>query len=338
VPVAILGSTLTSVVAAPPVGASPGLQPLRIALDFTANVNYLGIYAAIQNGYFAREGVRAVIVPYAGTPAETLLESGQTDLGLTYPPDIPAYRASGLKYRAVAALTQTNTVALAVLASSPYTSPAQLSGKLYGGFGVQSDPAIITTIFAKLGVEHPSFRQVTLNATAYQALAAKRVAYTSVFGGIDDVTAELQGVKLRTFPISRYLGAAGSFPDDAYVATDHEIATKGDLLRRGLAALAAGYRYAAANPAAAERILLADNRTALAHDARIVQATGDATAPTFVNAAGQWGQMSAADFAGITQILAKAGLFKGKAPPPATADFTDALLAPLPPPGTSGPP
>jgi ABC-type nitrate/sulfonate/bicarbonate transport system substrate-binding protein len=302
------------------------LRPFRIALDWTANVDFLGIYVAIAKGYFTREGIKPVIIPYSGTAGETLIATGRTDVAFTYPPDIPAYIAGGLKYRAVAGLAQVNTIELAVLASSPYTSPAQLSGTLYGGFGVPSDEPIITTIFEKLGVKHPSFRQVVLNGTAYQALAAKRVAYTTMFGGIDDITAELQGAKLRLFPIRKYLGSVADFPDDSLAASDHEIATDPTLLRSGLAALAEGYIYAAHHPAQAEKILIEENPTALAHSHNIIEATGNATAPTFLTPSGQWGTLSDASFSGITELMAKDGLFKGRTPPPASEDFTDSLL------------
>ncbi len=219
-----------------------------------------------------------------------------------------------------------NTIELAVLQSSPYTSPAQLSGKLYGGFGVPSDPPIIKTIFEKVGVADPVYHEVVLNGSAYQALAAKRVAYTTMFGGIDDVTAELQGAKLRLFPIRDYLGAAASFPDDSLAASDAEITHDPSLLRHGLAALAEGYIFAAHHPAQAEQDLIRDNKTALAHSANIVVATGNATAPTFLDAAGQWGSLSDASFAGITQIMAAGGLFKGTTPPPASDDYTNDLL------------
>ena len=104
---------------------SPRLRTFRIALDWTPNVDFLGIYAAIKNGYFTAQGIKPVIIPYSGTAGETLLSAGKTDLAFTYPPNIPAYRASGLKYRAVGGLTQVNTIELAVLQSSPYTSPGQ---------------------------------------------------------------------------------------------------------------------------------------------------------------------------------------------------------------------
>jgi len=306
--------------------AGPSLRPLRIALDWVPNVDFLGIYAAIHNGYFTAEGIKPVIIPYSGAAGETLISTGKTDLAFTYPPNIPAYRASGLQYRAVAGLTQLNTIELAVLQSSPYTSPAQLSGKLYGGFGVPSDPPIVKAVMRQTGVADPVYREVVLNGTAYQALAAKRVAYTTMFGGIDDVTAELQGARLRLFPIRDYLGSAASFPDDSLAASDAEIDHDASLLRHGLAALSEGYVYAAHHPAQAEQDLISSNPTALEHSHNIVVATGKATAPTFVDAAGQWGTLSDASFSGITQIMAAGGLFKGKTPPPASDDYTNSLL------------
>jgi ABC-type nitrate/sulfonate/bicarbonate transport system substrate-binding protein len=302
------------------------LQTLRIALDYTPNVDYLGIYDAINNGYFAAEGIKADIIPYSGVPAETLLASGKTDLGLTYPPNIPAYRASGLDYEAVAGLGQVNTIDIAVLASSRYKTVAQLNGTLYGGFGVPSDKPILEAVLRQAGVAHPVYRTVVLNADAYQALAAGRVAYSITYGGIDDITAELQGVKLREFPIKDYLGAAFSFPDDAFVATDHEVATRGPFLRRGLAALARGYEYAVAHPAAAEAILVADNRSALASAKNIVTATGNATVKTWLTPGGAWGPMDDADFSGITQILSAGGLIPAHRVPAASADYTNSLL------------
>ena len=126
----------------------------------------------------------------------------------------------------------------------------------------------------------------------------------------------------RLFPIRDYLGAAASFPDDSLAASDAEIDHDPSLLRRGLAALADGYIFAAHHPAQAEQDLIRDNKTALAHSANIIVATGNATAPTFLDAAGQWGSLSDASFAGITQIMAEGGLFKKATPPPARQTTT----------------
>src|SRR5579872_4591795 len=239
-------AALAAASAAPPPRAAAraaGAPPatVTIALDYTANVNYLGIYAALSRGYFAAAHVHAVILPYANLSAEQLIEAGKTDLAISYPPDVIINNANGLRYRAVAALVADNTTALAVLASSQYTRPAQLSGKLYGGFGIASDKPLVTAVLRGDGVRRPVFRQVVLNANVITALGAHRIDYTAVFDGIDDVTARLQGIRLRTFPYNRYLGGAGNYPNAVYVASDREIATRGPVLARALAALARGY-------------------------------------------------------------------------------------------------
>jgi ABC-type nitrate/sulfonate/bicarbonate transport system substrate-binding protein len=300
-------------------------ETVRIALDYSANVNYLGIYVALEKGWFARQNITVKIIPYANTPAETLVESGNTDLGISYPPDVIINRAKGLRYRAVAALAARNTTALAVLASSSYTRPAQLDGKLYGGFGIASDQPLVSAVLRGDGVAKPSFKQVVLNTDVIDALAKHRIQYTAVFGGIDDVTAELQGVRLRLFPFRKYLGAAGGYPNVVFVAGDSTIAKRGDALRRTLKALAQGYAYSARHPADAEKILIETNRTALGKSAKIVAATGNATAKTFLESDGRWGALSARAFTGLERILAKGGLVKGTLPAPSDL-FTNALL------------
>ena len=132
----------------------------------------------------------------------------------------------------------------------------------------------MTAILKGDGVARPSFKQVVLNTDAYDALAKNRIQYTAVFGGIDDVTARLQGVKLRVFPYRRYLGAAGDYPNAVFVASDGTIASARTRCAATLAALAQGYEYSAKHPAEAEKILIATNRTALGKSAQIVSGDG----------------------------------------------------------------
>jgi len=325
-----LGAGAYAGASSPAAPASAAPATVKIALDYTANVNYLGIYVALSKGYFAAQQIKPVILPYANASAEQLIQAGQTDLGISYPPDVIINNSTGLAYRAVGALVTDNTTALAVLASSKYTRPAQLSGKLYGGFGIASDKPLVTAILHADGVAHPVFKQVVLNADVITALGAHRIDYTAVFGGIDDVTARLQGVQLRLFPYNRYLGAAGNYPNAVYVASDRDIAARGPVLARALRALAEGYAFAARHPAQAEAIMIADNHTALgsANAQRIIDATGNATAPHFLDRAGAWGPETDRDYAGLERILAAAKLIKRS--PPLGALYTNALLPPSP--------
>ena len=324
---ALAALALAGAIAAATSTAAPAPATVKIALDWTPNVNYLGIYVAITKGYFAAQDITPVVLPYANASAEQLIQAGQTDLGISYPPDVIINNADGtLQYRALAALVTDNTTALAVLASSPYTRPAQLSGKIYGGFGIASDKPLVTSIMRADGVKDPVFKQLILGTDQITALAAHRIDYTAVFDGIDNVTAAIQGIKLRTFLYRRYLGAAGDYPNAVFVASDRDIAARGPILARALKALAEGYEYAAAHPAAAERILIDDNRTALgsASGTRITDATGNATAPQFDDRAGVWGPETNADYAGLERILARAHLIKRS--PALSTLYSNALL------------
>lgn len=301
-------------------------EKVTIALDYAPNANYLGIYTALAKGYFADEEIEPKILPYANTPAETLIKSGKADLGISYPPDVVINRSQGLKYKAVAALVAGNTTELVVMANSPYRRPAQLSGKLYGGFGIQSDKALITEIMKRDGAPDPKFRQVVINTAALDALKSGRVDYTAIFAGIDDVQAEKMGIRLRGFPYRRYLGAAGNYPNAVFVAGDETIDGRRDAMKRTLAALARGYEYAAKNPVEAAGILIDANQAALGRDKAITLATSRAAAKQFLDpATGTWGPMNDADFSGLGAILRQGGVIKATPPPPAEV-YTDSLL------------
>ena len=308
-------------------GAGDGAgEPVTIALDYAPNANYLGIYVALDKGYFADEGVEPKILPYANTPAETLIKSGKADLAISYPPDVVINRSQGLKYKAVAALVAGNTTELVVLAGSKYRRPAQLSGRLYGGFGIQSDKALITEIMKRDGATDPKFRQVVINTAALEALKSGRVDYTAIFAGIDDVQAAKMGIRLRGFPYREYLGEAGNYPNAVYVAGDETIASRQEAMRGTLAALARGYEYAAANPDEAARILIDANQATLGRDRAITIATSRVASKQFLDPqTGTWGPLADTDFSGLGTILRQGGVIKGTPPAPPEL-YTDSLL------------
>ena len=305
-------------------GDSP--EKVTIALDYAPNANYLGIYTALAKGYFADEGVRPKILPYANTPAETLIKAGKADLAISYPPDVVINRSQGLRYKAVAALVAGNTTELVVPANSRYRRPAQLSGRLYGGFGIQSDKALITEIMKRDGAPDPKFRQVVINTAALEALKSGRVDYTAIFAGIDDVQAARMGIRLRGFPYRRYLGAAGNYPNAVFVAGDETISGRREALKGTLSPLARGYEYAAKNPDEAAQLLIDANRATLGRDRAVTVATSRAAARQFLDpATGTWGPLADTDFSGLGAILKQGGVINGAPPAPGEL-YTDALL------------
>ena len=275
-------------------------QTFTIALDWTPNTNHTGIYVAKEKGYFAEEGLDLKILPYSGANTDVLVAQGKADLGVSFVPPFSVSKSSGIPISAVAAIMSRNVESLAVLASSKYQSPKDLAtGTTYGGFGLPYEVPTWTAVMKADGATNVNFKNVTLNTAAYEALYNKKIDWSAIFDTWEGIKAKQRDIKLRTFPISKYLGEAGNYPSAIFVASDKEIAeSKPELLQKGLAALSKGYTYAAENPADAAKILIAaDSSLAQAKD--LVNASADYLAPIYVGDSSQWGEFKQASFEGL---------------------------------------
>ena len=293
-------------------------QTFTIALDWTPNTNHTGIYVAKEKGYFAEEGLDLKILPYSGANTDVLVAQGKADLGVSFVPQLLVSKSSGIPISAVAAIMSHNVESLAVLASSKYKSPKDLAvGTTYGGFGLPYEVPTWTAVMKADGATNVDFKNVVLNTAAYEALFAKKIDWSAIFDAWEGIQAEQRGIKLRTFPISKYLGEAGNYPSAIFVAADKEIADNPELLQKGLAALSKGYTYAAENPADAAKILIgSDSSLEQAKDQ--VNASAAYLAPIYVGDSSQWGEFKQSSFEGLGTILAKAGALKDASGKPVT--------------------
>ena len=89
--------------------------------------DYAGIAAAIDKGYFEEQNLDVEIVPWAFTVTGILVENGNADLGIAYPPDTFREVALGNKVRTVAAILQVSNVSIIVPEDSPVTGGGRLA-------------------------------------------------------------------------------------------------------------------------------------------------------------------------------------------------------------------
>ena len=174
--------------------------------------------------------------------------NGQADLAVAFPASTLIEIAGGSEQKIVAEIIQVNNAALVVPADSPVESPADLAGKAYGGYGTSHEKPIVTQVIAGAGAENPDFKEVVLQTGAIEALTSGQVDFSSVYEGWSEIGAEIAGTPLKSFRYGDYVEGY-TYPDVVFVASDEAIETKADLLRRGLAALAEGYAFAAESPA-----------------------------------------------------------------------------------------
>lgn len=306
-------------------------ETCTVALDWTPNTNHTGIYVAKDKGYFTEEGLELKILPYSGANTDVLVDQGKADLGVSFVPQILVSNTSGIPVKAVAAIASRNTESLAVLESSKFQSPKDLAnGTTYGGFGLPYEVPTWSAVIAADGGTDIDFKNVTLNTAAYEALYAKKIDWSAIFDAWEGIEAKQRGVKLRTFPISKYLGEAGNYPSAVFVASDKEITDNPDKLKKCLAAISKGYEFAAENPAESAKILIAAD-PALGEATELVNASAEYLAPIYIGDSSQWGEFKEESFSGLGAILAEAGALKdasGKAVTPTdySVFYTNDLL------------
>jgi ABC-type nitrate/sulfonate/bicarbonate transport system substrate-binding protein len=292
-------------------GGGEDRERLTIALDWVPNTNHTGIYVARARGWFAQRGIDLRILPYAETSTDVLVAEGQADLGVSFVPSLLLSRAAGLPIKAVASVMTRNTEALAVLEDSRYRRPRDLAEHtVYGGFGLPYEVPLWSEVIRRDGGE-PNFRTAVLNTAAYEALYAQRIDWSALFLGWEAIEARRRTppVRLRLFPLKRYLGAAGDFPSVILVASEKAIAERPDVLRRGLAALGEGYSLAARRPDDAADLLIAAD-SGLKKNTGLVHASAAYLASSYLRR-GVWGETRPQQVAGIGRILSEADALAG---------------------------
>lgn len=122
----------------PPANADPSSTPAAheplietsLVLGFTAGPNFAAPFAAIEEGYFAEEGLEVTIMQ--GGPSvegESLVATGKTDFVFGGLPDVPGAVAQGLPLKAVLATNQLTEFGLILDADAGVKEPKDLVGK-----------------------------------------------------------------------------------------------------------------------------------------------------------------------------------------------------------------
>jgi ABC-type nitrate/sulfonate/bicarbonate transport system substrate-binding protein len=235
-------------------------ETVSIALDWTPNTNHIGLYVAEAKGFYEAAGLAVDILPYSDTSAGALVANRVADFGILGSIGLFTQRTAGADLVATYALVQTETGRLVFNAErADIQTPADLDGKIYGGFGSDWENALIGTIIRHDGGTG-DFETVTLGTSAYEALANGAVDFTLEVYTWEGVKAERDGPAQRAFRYAdfgvpdqhtNFIGTTG-----AYLADHPETA------RAFISASRRGYDYTVAHPDEAADILVAANADA----------------------------------------------------------------------------
>jgi ABC-type nitrate/sulfonate/bicarbonate transport system substrate-binding protein len=227
--------------------------PIRVALDWTPNTNHTGLFVAQQEGWFEQAGLDVQFVPYNNTPPDTLVGSGAAEFGISFQDSFTYSKAGGADAVSVMAILQHWATQIAVRADrADITSPKDLDGKTYGGFGAAYEVPKMQAVIKDAGGTG-QFTTVVLGTSAYEALYAGQVDFTEPFVAWEGIEAQLRGQPLKTFNYTDY-----GFPDSynvLLIGNGTWLQAHPDQARAFVQAVQRGYQLAADDPAKGAELL-----------------------------------------------------------------------------------
>ncbi len=251
-------------------------EPLSLTLDFYPNPDHAGIYMADKLGYFADAGLD-VSIHTPSDPAAPIKQvaAGQTDLAISYEPEVLLAREQGLDVIAVGAIVDRPLTSLIWLKKSGIDGVADLRGKTIATAGIPYQDAYLKTILARAKLTPSDVDTVNVGYGLLPALVGGRAqAMLGGFSNVEGVDLRLRGKDPVVTPVDK-LGVP-TYDELVLVANHKQLEENPQRIRLFLGALARGTAAAIKSPAATTEALLAANSDL---DPKLTRAEVEATLP-----------------------------------------------------------
>jgi putative hydroxymethylpyrimidine transport system substrate-binding protein len=234
-------------------------QPLSLTLDFYPNPDHAGIYMAQKLGYFEEAGLDVSIHTPADPAAPVkLLAAGQTDLAISYEPEVLLAKEQGLDVLAVGALVNRPLTSMIWLKKSGIGGIAGLKDKTIATAGIPYQDAYLKTILDRAKLSPSDVKAVNVGFGLLPAiLGGKAQAMLGGFSNVEGVDLRLRGDDPVVTPVDK-LGVP-SYDELVLVAQRKRLEEDPQEIRLFLAALARGTAAAAKDPQATVNALLEAN-------------------------------------------------------------------------------
>jgi putative hydroxymethylpyrimidine transport system substrate-binding protein len=290
-------------------------QPLSLTLDFYPNADHAGIYMAQKLGYFEEAGLDVSIeTPSDPAAPLKLVAAGQSDLAISYEPEVALAREKGLDVAAIAALVNRPLTSLIWLGKSGIKGVGDLKGKTIATAGIPYQAAFLKTILSRVQLSPSAVKEVNVGFGLLPALlGGSAEAMLGGYSNVEGVDLRQRGKDPVVTPVDQ-LGVP-TYDELVFVAGRKSLEADPDKYRLFLAALQRGTEAAVKQPNAAAKAILEANDGL---DPKLTEAQVEATLP-LLGAPPQghpYGYMDPAEWStfagwmrdnGLIQSLPKAG-------------------------------
>ena len=227
------------------------MDKIKLALDWTPNINHIGFFVAQQKGFYAKESLEVDLLSpaeddYLVTPAKKV-ELGLADFALCPMESVLSYRtkAKPFKLKAVAAIYQEDMSAIICTKASGITSPKELDGKLYASYQARYEDEIVKQMIINDGGKGTIEIAYPRKLGIWETLLNGDFDSTWVFMNWEGVQAVGKDVKLTSFKMSDF-GIPYSY-SPVIAASEEHAKQHPEICKKFLQATKQGFLFAAKN-------------------------------------------------------------------------------------------
>lgn len=284
---------------------SEALEDATVILDYVANTNHTGMYVALDQGYYAEEGLNVTIAEPTEGATATLVAVGKGDFGISYQEDVTIALTSEepLPIKAIAAIIQHNTSGFVTSADKNITSPKDFEGKTYAGWGGPGESAVLEAVMTQAGADFSKLNMVISDGSGFAALK-DQVDIMWFFEGWDNITCKLNDFPINYMPV-RELDDRLDYYTPVIIANTDTLSRRPEMVRKFLRATERGYLYAIEHPQESAEIL---HKYAPDYSLEMLTMSQEFLSGKYMEDTEVWGSMSDETWDNYTDFMVEYGV------------------------------
>lgn len=235
------------------------MQKIRLALDWTPNVNHLGFFIAKELGYYVQKNIDLQILNpiednYTLTPGKKL-ELDMADAAIAPFETVISLNNKSNPVRALAiySIFQNDLSCIVTLKSSNIATPKQLDGKTYASYKARYEDLIVKEMIKNDGGKGDPKILYPEKLGIWNTLLSGNADATWIFDNWEGIEANSKGVELNKFTMAEFNIPYGYSP--IVIAKAESISRNKSLYSDFVKETQKGFLFAKANPAESLRIL-----------------------------------------------------------------------------------
>lgn len=286
--------------------SADGGEKVTVVLDWTPNTNHTGLYTALENGYYKDQGLDVEIVQPPEGGAASLVASGKADFGISYQEEVTYAKTSDdpLPIKAIAAVIQHNSSGFASPKDKNIKTPKDFEGKIYGGWGSESETAAIKAVMEKTGADFNKVTIADIGQDDFFTATTNSVDFAWIYEGWDVVQAKLKNFDLNFIPLNQF-DKRLDYYTPVIISNETLLNDNPELAKKFMKATTEGYQFAIDNPEEAAKILV---KHAPEIDEELAIESQKFLASKYKDDAPRWGEMKDEVWNNYTAFLKEYGL------------------------------